>query len=264
MADKKISDLDAASSAAGTDLLPGSQSGTTRKITLAHVLAYITGASFPSGLAAGRAAAGISGREYYATDTGVLSRDNGSSWDTIAQPINQLPTASGANTTDLIAVSQIGTVRSATGAQLATMVDAARVIPLARVYTYTPQPVADNSQTFLTFTSVQTDTDGMWDGGTPDRLTIQTDGIYLAFGAVSLDFNVTGFRGMFITRVGDGLTLGSCNPAAAGEARVSLTTLPTALSAGDEIRIWLYQNSGSPLNTCSSGVASEFALLKVA
>ena len=44
--------------------------------TLASVFGY--------GVAASRPAAGIAGRHYYSTDTKVLERDNGSSWDTIA------------------------------------------------------------------------------------------------------------------------------------------------------------------------------------
>lgn len=40
-------------------------------------------ASFKSGTAASRPAAGFGGRFYFATDTGVLSRDNGTSWEDI-------------------------------------------------------------------------------------------------------------------------------------------------------------------------------------
>lgn len=58
--------------------------------------------TFGYGVAASRPTAAIAGRVYFATDTGVFSRDNGSSWDTLAVGGNpgafQFPTGTGSIT----------------------------------------------------------------------------------------------------------------------------------------------------------------------
>ena len=54
-------------------------------VTGSKTLAELTRSLLSQGLASARPAAGIDGRLYYSTDTKVLERDNGTTWDEVAR-----------------------------------------------------------------------------------------------------------------------------------------------------------------------------------
>jgi hypothetical protein len=66
--------------------------------------------------------------------------------------------------------------------------------PLTDVYINAQQNINDSTDTLIVWTSVGYDTDGMWNPGTPNHLTVQTAGKYRISAGVDWGGNATGIR----------------------------------------------------------------------
>lgn len=170
--------------------------------------------TFGYGVAASRPAAGIAGRVYYATDTQVLSRDNGTSWNTLTL------VSGGATFTGCRAK------RTTDQGSIATGTDTPVVFDATDVY----------------------DTDGFHDPSTnASRITIPTGlgGKYLFTSAVIWDTNTGGIRQCYF-RLNGSTIIGSFN-------RIQSTTAYVAqvlsdvfdVADGDYVEVVVFQDSGS-------------------
>lgn len=170
--------------------------------------------TFGYGVAASRPAAGIAGRVYYATDTQVLSRDNGSSWDTLTL------VSGGA------AFAGCRAQRTTDQGSITTGTDTPVVFDAADVY----------------------DTDGFHDPSTnASRITIPTGlgGKYLLTSAVVWDTNTTNVRQCYFRINGSGIA-GSFNRVPAGTAYVAQVLSDVLdLAQGDYVEVVVFQDSGS-------------------
>lgn len=125
--------------------------------------------------------------------------------------------------------------------------------PAARVYRSTAQSIADNTDTFISFTAERYDTDNMWDPGIPERLTINTPGVYAIAGTAGFASNATGRRlAGIVLNAATGIGINTA-PAVTGATHSLTVTTIYKLAIGDYIRMDVLQNSGAPLNVLSLG-----------
>ncbi len=122
--------------------------------------------------------------------------------------------------------------------------------PGCRVIRTTNQSIPNTAITNIILDSEHYDNDNMWEGVTnPERITIQTAGIYLVIGQVHWAANAAGFRALvlqhsvagFISRVDTGI-----NPTT-DDCRHQISTT-WQCDLGDFFQLSVYQNSGAPLD----------------
>ena len=145
---------------------------------------------------------------------------------------------------------------------IATDVNNFIVPPLCRVRRATNQSIPNVTDTFVSWTLEDIDTDGMFTA-TSDTITIQTTGVYLVAASVYFAANATGQR---IINMMKSPTTASDLAAAFAQSwfPVASATNPSTLSAsglvscvaGDTIKIVVYQTSGGPLNIADTGFTS--------
>lgn len=181
---------------------------------------------------ANRPTAGVAGRLFFATDLGKLQRDNGTSWDDVAETV----AASGGYTEG------------------------------AHVYHDANQAVTSGaSDAYLALNSERYDTDTIHDVSTNNsRLTCKTAGKYLIIAGVEWGINGTGVRTLNIvlnrTTVIASVTV-SAN-ANSGIRQQAMTIYE--LGVNDYVEVRAYQNSGGNLNVLASADYSpEFSIQKV-
>ncbi len=131
----------------------------------------------------------------------------------------------------------------------------------ARVYNNANISVSNAAATALTFNTERRDDGTLHDtGSNTDRLTAPVTGWYVVFGNVEFASNVTGFRTLSF-RVNATPDVYGAEQAAAvsgGETIVGSCCL-VHLTAGDYVRMFVFQNSGGALNvTYTGGVAANF------
>jgi hypothetical protein len=131
-----------------------------------------------------------------------------------------------------------------------------RSAPGCRVYRNTSQSIPNVTDTVLAWNAVRYDTDGMWNSGTPTRLTAQTAGRYLLGAAVTFDGSSGGgwrqvaLRSSVSARVAIG---GSpARGAGAGTHVVPLVT-DWLLSVGEYVETYVYHDSGGALSVVPYG-----------
>ena len=108
--------------------------------------------------------------------------------------------------------------------------------------------------TIETFHTAEIDTDHMFTAAIPDRLIIQTPGIYIAAAQNNFTANGTGHRVLDILARGTNpvtdVIAGNSDDGIAGGPNLMLAvSRPIDLDAGDELYMNLWQNSGGPLAT---------------
>jgi hypothetical protein len=135
------------------------------------------------------------------------------------------------------------------------------VPPACRVQKTSTMNLVNLTDTLITWDLESYDTDGMVTlASSTSEITIGTSGIYQVTGSLSFQANGTNRRAMWITKNGtsyvDSIT-GLNVPCQATASTVLQTTTTTTLTAGDVIRMYGYQNSGSTLTVPASASAPE-------
>lgn len=140
----------------------------------------------------------------------------------------------------------------------------------ARVRSTSDQAIPDNTQTPLSFDTVNFDTDVMFSLSSPTRLTIQTAGKYLLTGNVLFAANATGQRQTNIARNGDqasGIFLGRnvfpANTVPGLGTAVNVVAV-WDFAAAEYVQLLALQSSGGSLNVLFSAVyTASFSALRV-
>ena len=125
------------------------------------------------------------------------------------------------------------------------------VRPMSRVTRATNQSIPNNTNTAVSFSSSVFDTDTMWSGANPTRLTINTAGLYM--------FGVNGI--MVLSGVGireysfrvNGLTTIDFTDKLQPDPTYFSYNYPYELQASDYIEIMIRQTSGAPLDLLAGG-----------
>ena len=127
------------------------------------------------------------------------------------------------------------------------------VPPLLRVHRATLQSIANNTDTFFTFTIEDFDTDGCFTPSS-DTVTVQTTGVYYVSAGISWASNNTGYRAMYIMKnpssVSDYASIfagSQVSAASASDALLAASSVQT-FTAGETIKVQVSQNSGGALN----------------
>jgi len=123
-----------------------------------------------------------------------------------------------------------------------------RVPPMARIRRASSQNVANTTDTILSWTDMDFDTDSMWAAGSADRLTVTTPGIYLVVATVSFIASSTGERIAWIQKNGSGSTrFGQIRTSAnstANENAVSISAFVDC-ALNDYLQVGVYQSAGT-------------------
>jgi len=136
----------------------------------------------------------------------------------------------------------------------------------ARVYNNANLSIANATETYPTFNTEQWDTDTIHDTAlNTDRLTATTAGKYYVFATVLFADNATGIRQVTIEHSGCGCDIARFTQKAADSPFVGGITLGTHynFTAGQYVRVRVYQNSGGALNVIANGVFPSFGMVKV-
>lgn len=132
-----------------------------------------------------------------------------------------------------------------------------------RITKASAQTIATGTETAVTFTTEDFDTNGMHDtGSNTSRITIQTAGKYLVTGQINWTANATGFREA-ILRVGGSTVIASDNRnniGASFNTAIHVTAI-YSFAAGDYVELVGYQNSGGDLDIVASRTHLEATLL---
>lgn len=110
----------------------------------------------------------------------------------------------------------------------------------------------------LSFTTTRWDTDVMWSGGAPTRITFNRAGKYIVGAHVSYAANATGIRTLNILKNGtDFIAARSIMAASSGLSNLSVCTV-AELAAGNYIEITVHQNSGGDLDIGAGTSAQQY------
>jgi hypothetical protein len=138
--------------------------------------------------------------------------------------------------------------------------------PAARVTHNANQSIPSDTATVLAFNAESFDTADLHDNTTNNsRLTAPVDGLYIATAGVRFVANNTGWRMVLLGRNGTFNTLGSDLRNAASDAtattRLSVSSGPVQLQAGDYMEVRVQQSSGGALNVASQDLF--FSMVRV-
>jgi hypothetical protein len=136
----------------------------------------------------------------------------------------------------------------------------------ARVSNNASLSIANVTETYLTFNTEQWDTNTIHDTSlNTDRLTAATAGKYYVFATVLFADNSTGTRQVTIEHSGCGCDIARFTQKAADSGFVGGITLGTHynFTAGQYVRVRVYQNSGGAVNALANGVFPSFGMVKV-
>lgn len=131
--------------------------------------------------------------------------------------------------------------------------------PGVRVYRSTNQSIGNASWTAVSFSHERFDPQDMWVSGSPTLITIPLTGVYMLTGSVKFAANATGTRYAYIENTTGPLNLAGLDMPATSTWVLNLSTV-AKLTAGDQVRLIVYQNSGGSLNIESGAPFSEFAV----
>lgn len=151
-------------------------------------------------------------------------------------------------------VSRLARLEEASARHQSMEVPRARM-PLAIIYHSATQSIANNTSTALVFNSEAPD-DNDWHSvvTNPSRITVTLAGQYLAVGQVEWASNATGYRQAALTKNG-GAFAGVTTPATTGAQTTLLVVMPTVLTAGDYVELFVAQGSGGALNVNGGAAA---------
>ena len=135
-------------------------------------------------------------------------------------------------------------------------------LPGAHAHSGTAQTVPTVTGTFLTFSVADFNVAGVYDTAHTERLTAPVAGKYLIIGAACWEPNATGERNLVIVKNAAGINMASCElPGATGmDGLAQQVSAVLQLNAGDFIRLWTYQNSGSSLNASAYAPAASLSM----
>jgi len=111
------------------------------------------------------------------------------------------------------------------------------------------------------------DVGDLWVIGSPSKLTVPEDGLYVLFAQIAFAANATGYRQIFIRNQGGSVISHSRHATPVTGVGATITTYTEfELAAGDWFAVSAQQNSGGNLNVLggSSGLSSHFIIRKVA
>ena len=124
---------------------------------------------------------------------------------------------------------------------------------------------AGGVNTTVAWDAVDDNTWGSWNAGSPSLLTVPFSGRFVAILNIRFAANATGNRFIQVVRTSDSKALGSLqNAAATVSTRMSLTTAPFTLAAGDSVYAQVNQTSAGALNiepSSATDVGSIFGLV---
>jgi len=138
------------------------------------------------------------------------------------------------------------------------------VPPMVKASRLTTQSIANITDTFVTWTTEDFDTDGMF-APTSDTITIQTAGVYLCQAQLVFAQNGTGNRFMHIVKNDDAtpsFTLNIATAFIAGNATNNLIISCSAvasLAVNDTLKVIAFQGSGGALNVGDTAIQSFFS-----
>lgn len=134
----------------------------------------------------------------------------------------------------------------------------------ARVTSSLDLPIADQTATILVFNTVRWDESGVFDGGSPTRLTIPTTGKYFVFAHLRFPPHGGGTRQVYLLR--NGTETIALNGVGGGShyAALSVSTV-AAFEAGDWVEVQVWQDTGGPLVVSSNypGASPEFGIARL-
>jgi hypothetical protein len=114
----------------------------------------------------------------------------------------------------------------------------------------TAQSIATATYTDIVFDTENYDSDGIINFGTSaTALIIQTGGVYDILGQVSVASNATGGRLARLTVNGTAIAFNNAGAMNGANSVVQVKAENVILAAGDLVRVSIWQNSGSSLNT---------------
>lgn len=150
---------------------------------------------------------------------------------------------------------------AATMNEVATNLDNQRSPALCRIRRATALSINNATDTFVSFTLEDVDTDGMFTA-TSDTITIQSDGVYHVAASVYFAANNTGQRILNIYK--NPSSVSDFASVIAGQWADATQTLGTTLAASaiasftasQTIKIGVYQTSGGALNVGDAGFSS--------
>lgn len=139
------------------------------------------------------------------------------------------------------------------GAVFGDLTNTAR--PLVAVRRTSTQSLTTSTDTVVVWQSFDIDNDGMWDAGTPDRLTVRTAGLWLFVSQERfVAINTTGLRAGKIMKNGTAVSTNSFASGSQAGIAVSegntlqITGKPQPFVVGDTIYLNAFQSSGGSLN----------------
>lgn len=115
----------------------------------------------------------------------------------------------------------------------------------------TTQAIPNDTQTKVTFDSVDSDAWNCWDvGPNPTRLTAPISGRYIAMGNIAFAPAASGHRAVNILKNNTDELVRSDFPTVGNsvDTHSTVTSTPISLTKGDYIELRVWQNSGSSLN----------------
>lgn len=117
--------------------------------------------------------------------------------------------------------------------------------PITKVKRTTAQTINSVTFTTITWQAADIDTGGMWDPGTPNRITFTAPGVWLLVGCPR--FSATaGQKRIYCTKNStDHLTATIGLTDAGAGAAVIQVSIPARFVAGDQVYLVAYQDSGS-------------------
>jgi hypothetical protein len=127
-------------------------------------------------------------------------------------------------------------------------------VPSAKIRRSTNQSIPNSAATIVSLDTADHNTDTMYSGATPTRLTIKTPGLYLVSANVEWAANAVGSRNAWIQVNGnalDRIVETMVDASGAGDSRLNLSQI-RRLSAGDYIELAVYQSSGGSLNIATT------------
>ena len=137
------------------------------------------------------------------------------------------------------------------------------ITPSARVYHSAAQSITNNTVVLLTFNSERYDTEGIHEAAAPHRLICQTAGKYLIFATIGFDANAAGVRTLYVRVNGVDVAMQQMAASPAGGTFFSISTV-WDLAAGQYVELWVYQNSGGPLDVLAQVAKSpEFGMSRL-
>lgn len=137
----------------------------------------------------------------------------------------------------------------------------------ARVRRTTDQSTSNATLTDITFDAARWDDGGYWDSGTPEQLTVPSDGLYLFTAHVEWDNNSTGKRVVLI-ELNDATVISVTEHGAAGAGTQSTNQTTSTVwrcTAGDYAKVVVRQYSGGALAVKAlSAYSPEFTVTRLA